>query len=45
LLWWFPAAPDCGIFQLGWRGVLCLLPLAVLGFPVVKSITKPHAAQ
>ncbi len=43
LAWLVPAAPNCGFVGLGWRGMLCLLPLAWFGHPVVRNITKSHA--
>lgn len=34
-----PADPDCGLVGLGWRGLLCLVPLIVLGRKVIRDMS------
>ena len=40
LVFYAPAAPDCGLVGLGWRGVVCMLPLMILGRKVVRSMSR-----
>lgn len=44
LLVFAPAAADSGFIALGWRGILCLLPVLWLGYPVIRGITKPTSS-
>ena len=37
---WVPAAGDSGFFDLGWRGVVCMAPLLLLGYPTIRAITR-----
>lgn len=35
-----PIPGDAGLWDLGWRGSLCMLPLLLLGLPVIRGITR-----
>ena len=39
-LWW-PASEHCGFGGLGWRGLLCMIPLLYLGRQVIREMSKP----
>jgi O-antigen/teichoic acid export membrane protein len=36
-----PAAADCGLVGLGWRGAVCMLPLLLLGHRVIREMARP----
>ncbi|MBK1882419.1 oligosaccharide flippase family protein [Luteolibacter pohnpeiensis] len=40
LVIWIPAARDSDFIALGWRGIICMVPLMILGFPTIRSITR-----
>lgn len=35
-----PASADCGLVGLGWRGLVCMLPLLVLGRKVIREMAR-----
>jgi len=35
-----PAAPDCGLIGLGWRGLACMIPLLLLGRRAIREIAR-----
>ncbi|GAA5482018.1 lipopolysaccharide biosynthesis protein [Haloferula sargassicola] len=37
---WIPAPSESGLFDLGWRGVLCLSPLLLLGRGVIGQMAR-----
>ncbi|MGD9419223.1 MAG: oligosaccharide flippase family protein [Verrucomicrobiota bacterium JB025] len=39
---WFglPAAPDCGLIGLAWRGLLCMAPLLLLGHRIIREMSR-----
>ncbi len=40
LVVWFPAGAHCNVLQLGWRGLLCMTPLLVLGRNVIRDMSR-----
>ena len=37
---WIPASPASGFVELGWRGALCMLPLALFGREVMRGMSR-----
>ena len=37
---WCPATAHCGLLQLGWRGLLCVVPLLLLGRNVIRDMSR-----
>lgn len=42
LMWGVPATANCGMIGLGWRGLVCMIPLLILGRGVIRSITHSN---
>ncbi len=38
---WLPTSGNSGFFDLGWRGLLCMGPLLLLGRKVLREIARP----
>ena len=38
---WCPASDHCGFGGLGWRGLLCMVPLLYFGRQVIREMSKP----
>jgi O-antigen/teichoic acid export membrane protein len=36
-----PASDHCGFLELGWRGLLCMVPLLYLGRRVIRDMSRP----
>ncbi len=37
---WIPASDTCGFLELGWRGLLCMVPLLLLGRKVIREMSR-----
>lgn len=35
-----PAAAECGLLGLGWRGIVCMIPLMILGRKVIRAMAR-----
>ena len=40
LVLWCPASDQCGFLDLGWRGLLCMVPLLYLGRKVLREMSR-----
>jgi O-antigen/teichoic acid export membrane protein len=38
---WVPISGKAGLWELGWRGAVCMLPLLLLGRKVIREISRP----
>jgi O-antigen/teichoic acid export membrane protein len=45
LAWWLPAAGDSGFIELGWRAMVCMVPLLFLGRHVLRGISRPEGSD